>query len=149
MDIAEATDRPTIIVHGKPRPAPMEDGVYMTQERWDKMVENAKRAEVLTGVHPFTATGWELAACVLMAEVERLQAIVDKLPRDAAGNVYPPPRALKGKVFYHPGHLGAAEKLFSQLYWDSSGYWGVACGGWEVPLSECYSTREAAEERGD
>ena len=81
----------------------------------------------------------------LMAEVERLQPIVDKLAKDAEGNVYPPPRALEGKVFYHPNHLGPATRLFGQLYWHPAGYWGVGCGGWEVPLAECYDTREAAE----
>lgn len=79
--------------------------------------------------------------------VEPLLAIVDKLPKDAEGNVYPPPQALLGKVFYHPSHLGPAPLLFSQLFWHSDGgYWGIGCGGWDVPLSECFESRGAAEE---
>ena len=83
------------------------------------------------------------------AEVKRLQAIVDRLPKDAEGNVYPPPRALQGKWFYHPEHLGPAVRLFTQLYWHPAGHWGVGSGGWEVPLAECYDTHKAAEAAAD
>lgn len=85
---------------------------------------------------------------VLEAEIERLQTIVARLPKDAEGNLYPPPKALQGKAFYHPSHLGPAPRLFSQLFWHSDGYWGAGCGGWEVPLSECYDTLKAAEAAG-
>ena len=78
-------------------------------------------------------------------EVERLRAIVDRLPKDGEGNVYPPPQALSGRVFYHPAHLGPAPRLFSQLCWHPAEYWAIGCGGHEVALSECYLTLEAAK----
>jgi len=66
-------NQPTIIINGKPTPAPIEDGVYVTQTRWDKMIENGKRAEILTGIIPIAGTGWEKVACILMDEVEKLR----------------------------------------------------------------------------
>lgn len=64
------SDRPTILIDGTPRPAPMEGGVCMTQERWDKMTENSKRGEKLTGVLPISGSGWETVCVLLMDEVE-------------------------------------------------------------------------------
>lgn len=79
-------------------------------------------------------------------EIERLQAIVDKLPTDAEGNVHPPPKALHGRAFYHPEHLRPVTRLFTQLFWwTEKECWGVGSGGWEVPLSECYDSTAAAQ----
>lgn len=84
---------------------------------------------------------------VLVAEIERLRAIVDQLPTDAEGTVYPPPKALKGTCFYHPDYVGPGALLFSQLFWNSDGYWGISSGGHEVPFAECFTTSKAAEEK--
>lgn len=76
-------------------------------------------------------------------ELDRLQAFVDQLPKDAEGNVYLP-QALEGKGFYHPDHLDPIPRRFTELRWDSD-RWCVCGCGWVLPLSETYSTREAAE----
>ena len=101
------------------------------------------------------STAWEdggpgessLVAEIRLAlkRIAELEAIVAKLPADADGNVYPPPNALQGNVFYHPDNVGPGTVLFSQLFWHSAGYWGIHSGGHEVPFSECYGTKQAAQ----
>lgn len=43
----------------------------MTQERWDKKLENSRRAERLTGVHPISGDGWETVCVLLMDLLEK------------------------------------------------------------------------------
>lgn len=78
-------------------------------------------------------------------EFERLQAVVDRLPRDALGNVLMP-LANMLKANGEPFHMDGVERdgdswLARQWYWDT--------GGGEVyPCDKLYPTREAAEIAG-
>jgi tRNA A37 threonylcarbamoyladenosine modification protein TsaB len=59
----------------KPGPCPP----TIEPARWQKMWENAHRAEAMTGWAPITAEGWEKVAVLLMDEVDRLEAEMKEL----------------------------------------------------------------------
>jgi hypothetical protein len=116
----------------------------MDAKRFAKFRENAERAGRLTGVHVVSSCGWEAVAVRLMDEIDRLQAIVDKLPETKDG-VHVVPGI--SEVWVIVGFLGPKRSC------NWSGTTHVLFGGDfgyhikpdSFPVTECYSTLEALE----
>lgn len=54
------------IVPSTPGPTP----AGFTDERWAKLMENARRAEAYTGVAPIAKEGWEIVAVLFMDQLD-------------------------------------------------------------------------------
>jgi len=80
----------------------------------------------------------------LKAEVKRLQAIVDRLPKDASGRPVGPGDRVWVLRRNHPEELSVWE-FFAYDYTEQKRIWSAQTAIGVFRLLECWPTREAAE----
>lgn len=100
-------------------------------------------AELINLANGCAAAGDTLAAKICrdaIAEVARLQAIVDKLPKTADGVVVLPGMTLYEHCWMEPFHVRELVAVSDDV---KRSEW--MCDDGEIDPLQCYSTREAAE----
>ena len=115
----------------------------MTDERLKKAFEFADATIHMGAPKRIIEAGHE-AAETLAAEVRRLQAIVDRLPKDASGRPVGPGDRVWVLLLNHPEEMSVWE-FFAYDYPAQTRIWSVQTAVGEYRLLDCYPTREAAE----
>ncbi len=78
----------------------------------------------------------------LNAKLAERDAVINKLPKTADGVVH---ARYDNLNLYHPSHTNYRTHTFNILIWSNDRWLTAGWAGDRVPVSECYSTPEAAQ----